>query len=94
MCHKKSNYFTTFLTRFVLYQLSKNLNPPFFLEILSEISLKFSLEEAEDSEDESGLAGENIMSMLLKPSYTAQESEKVNSENLKTQSFFCPSAGL
>ena len=67
------------MTRFVLYQLSKNLDPPFFLEILSEISLKFSLEEAEDSDDESGLAGENIMSMLLKPSYTAQESEKVNS---------------
>ena len=83
------------MTRFVLYQLSKNLNPPFFLEILSEISLKFSLDEAEDSDDESGLAEENLMSMLLKPSYTAQESEKVNSKYLKTYlSLVRPSAGL
>lgn len=58
---------------FVLYQLSKNLNRPFFMDFITSLSMlyvtKGPLEE--DPED----SGDNFMSMLLKPSYTSQESE-------------------
>merc|ERR1719400_488476 len=61
---------------FVLYQLSKNLNRPFFMDFLTQLSIRYTEKSAvlddEDPED----AGDNLVSMLLKPSYTTQESEK------------------
>lgn len=62
---------------FVLYQLSKNLNRPFFMDFLTQLSIRYTeksavLVDEEDPED----AGDNLVSMLLKPSYTTQESEK------------------
>lgn len=61
---------------FVLYQMSKNLNRPFFMDFLTTLSVRYSDKAfCEDftSDDE----GDNFMTMLLKPSYTTQESEKV-----------------
>ena len=63
----------TFIYRFVMYQLSKNLNRPFFIEFLTEVSVKYAkdgLQELEEEEDH----GDNILTMLLKPSYTTQDS--------------------
>eukprot|EP00090_Calanus_glacialis_P014519 TRINITY_DN23321_c0_g1_i1.p1 TRINITY_DN23321_c0_g1~~TRINITY_DN23321_c0_g1_i1.p1 ORF type:complete len:250 (-),score=26.19 TRINITY_DN23321_c0_g1_i1:511-1155(-) len=62
---------------FVLYQLSKNLNRPFFMDLLSHLSVRYTDESRndEDEEDPSD-SGDNLVSMLLKPSYTTQESEQ------------------
>merc|ERR1719397_2069517 len=62
---------------FVLYQLSKNLNRPFFMDFLTQLSIRYTEKSAvvvdeEDPED----SGDNLVSMLLKPSYTTQDSEK------------------
>merc|ERR1711913_14757 len=61
---------------FVLYQLSKNLNRPFFMDFLTQLSIRYTEKaqvlDEEDPED----SGDNLVSMLLKPSYTTQESEK------------------
>merc|ERR1711974_332864 len=59
---------------FVLYQMSKNLNRSFFMDFLGQVSLRF-VNEVEES-DEDNDAGDNLMSMLLKPCYTAQESKE------------------
>jgi len=60
---------------FVLYQMSKNLNRPFFMDFLAQVSLRF-VEEAPDSEEDDD-TGDNLMSMLLKPSFTVQEANEV-----------------
>jgi len=60
---------------FVLYQLSKNLNRPFFMDFLTDLSVRYTDKELckdDDPEDR----GDNLMSMLLKPSYTTQDSSK------------------
>jgi len=61
---------------FIMYQLSKNLNRPFFMEFLTSISLKYASTglAMEDPEDE----GDNLLTMLLKPSYTTQDSNNLN----------------
>ena len=61
---------------FVMYQLSKNLNRPFFIDFLTAISVKYvkndlSIETETDAED----TGDSILTMLLKPSYTTQETQ-------------------
>ena len=62
-----------------MYQLSKNLNRPFFMEFLTSISVKYASTglSMEDPEDE----GENLLTMLLKPSYTTQDSNNLNNNN-------------
>ena len=59
-----------------MYQLSKNLNRPFFMEFLTSISVKYGSTglTMEDPEDE----GDNLLTMLLKPSYTTQDSNNQN----------------
>ena len=91
--HISFTYINTF--RFVLYQLSKNLNRPFFMDLLTQLSVRFTDESRnddyeEDPNDSGGigynpvnnphhtLPGDNLLSMLLKPSFTTNESEKVN----------------
>ena len=73
MWNKSKNLF---YFRFVLYQLSKNLNRPFFIDFLTAISVKYvkndlSIETETDAED----TGDSILTMLLKPSYTTQETQ-------------------
>ena len=58
---------------FVLYQMSKNLNRPFFMDFLTCLSVRYSLRRDEDDSDSD--SGDNLMTMLLKPSYTAQDSQ-------------------
>jgi len=58
---------------FVLYQMSKNLSRPFFMDFLTCLSVRFS-EKGEDFDTDSD-NGDNLMTMLLKPSYTAQDSQ-------------------
>jgi len=75
---------------FVLYQMSKNLNRPFFMDFLTCLSVRYSIRGNDDDTDSD--TGDNWMTMLLKPSYTAQESrtsqksEKVpdSSEEIKS----------
>ena len=59
-----------------MYQLSKNLNRPFFMEFLTNISVKYVTTglSQEDPED----AGDSLLTMLLKPSYTTQDSNHNN----------------
>lgn len=59
-----------------MYQLSKNLNRPFFIDFLTAISVKYvkndlTVESETDAED----TGDSILTMLLKPSYTTQETQ-------------------
>jgi len=63
---------------FVLYQMSKNLNRPFFMDFLTQLSVRYSIRR--DEEDTDSDTGDNFMTMLLKPSYTAQESHKSEAE--------------
>lgn len=58
---------------FVLYQMSKNLSRPFFMDFLTCLSVRFS-EKGEEIDTDSD-NGDNLMTMLLKPSYTAQDSQ-------------------
>jgi len=59
---------------FVLYQLSKNLNRPFFMDFLTQLSVRYTdIKECEEDPEDSG---DNLVSMLLKPSYTTQDSTK------------------
>jgi len=64
---------------FVLYQLSKNLNRPFFMDFLTQLSVRYTDKVTceEDPED----SGDNLVSMLLKPSYTTQDSEKAKEKD-------------
>ena len=59
-----------------MYQMSKNLNRPFFIEVLTEISVKYAKDGLEVREDDDVDTGDNILTMLLKPSYTTQDSGK------------------
>lgn len=61
---------------FVLYQLSKNLNRPFFMDFLTQLSIRYTEKSAVLDEEDPEDSGDNLVSMLLKPSYTTQESEK------------------
>ena len=70
--------------------MSKNLSRPFFMDFLTCLSVRFS-EKGEDFDTDSDngidpaarsyfgnylmIAGDNLMTMLLKPSYTAQDSQ-------------------
>jgi len=60
---------------FVLYQMSKNLNRPFFMDFLTTLSVRYS-DKAFSDDFDSADEGDNLMTMLLKPSYTTQDSEK------------------
>merc|ERR1712203_61483 len=56
---------------FVLYQLSKNLNRPFFMDFLTNLSVRFAHghvcdEEADTEDDDAPLIGQ--MNKMLKPS--------------------------
>lgn len=69
---------------FILYQLSKNLNRPFFIEFLTEVSVKFAnngLSELELDPELNPDTGDNILTMLLKPSYTTQDSGNTQVDN-------------
>jgi len=74
---------------FVMYQMSKNLNRPFFIEVLTEISVKFAKDGLEVKEDDEEDTGDNILTMLLKPSYTTQDSSKTQHD----ENFFHESEG-
>ena len=99
--------------RFVLYQLSKNLNRPFFMDFLTQLSIRYTEKSAvldEEDPEDSGkhfpalfhfpdimvffFQGDNLVSMLLKPSYTTQESEKVSIYNVYHFVLFCAQARL
>merc|ERR1712223_1650941 len=56
---------------FVLYQLSKNLNRPFFMEFL--VTLAGTLDPQSPAKDAD--EGDGIMDMMLKPALTTYESE-------------------
>jgi len=60
---------------FVLYQMSKNLNRPFFMDFLTTLSVRYA-DKAYTEDFTSDDEGDNFMTMLLKPSYTTQDSEK------------------
>ena len=56
---------------FVLYQLSKNLNRPFFMDFLTHLSIRFAHghvcdEEGDTEDDDAPLIGQ--MNKMLKPS--------------------------
>ena len=40
--HVQNNYEFTISVRFVLYQMSKNLNRPFFMDFLTTLSVRYS----------------------------------------------------
>lgn len=65
---------------FVLYQLSKNLNRPFFMDFLTQLSIRYTEKSAVVEEEDPDDQGDNLVSMLLKPSYTTQESEKFDDD--------------
>ena len=54
--------------------MSKNLNRPFFMDFLTCLSVRYTLRG--DDIDTDSDTGDNLMTMLLKPSYTAQDSTK------------------
>ena len=76
---------------FVLYQLSKNLYRPFFVDFLASLSVlyvirtaiykfkRFYSRHAERKDNpEIGVdddTGDNLLSMVMRPTYTTQESE-------------------
>lgn len=61
---------------FVLYQLSKNLNRPFFMDFLTQLSVRYVEKSKNEDEEDPDDSGDNLVSMLLKPSYTTQDSQK------------------
>jgi len=62
---------------FVLYQLSKNLNRPFFMDLLTQLSVRFTDETRKEDEEDPLDSGDDLLSMLLKPSFTTQDSDKL-----------------
>lgn len=60
---------------FVLYQLSKNLYRPFFMDFLCTLSTMH--DETKDNPELGGDddTGDNLLSMVMRPAYTMQESE-------------------
>jgi len=60
---------------FVLYQLSKNLYRPFFMDFLTTLSVMH--DETKDNPELGGDddTGDNLLSMVMRPAYTMQESE-------------------
>ena len=56
---------------FVLYQLSKNLNRPFFFDFLSELSMKYDKEYYDEEDDEKPLMSQ--MERTLKASKTKMD---------------------
>ena len=64
-------FYSIHFYRFVLYQLSKNLNRPFFMDFLTHLSVRFAHghvcdEEADTEDDDAPLIGQ--MNKMLKPS--------------------------
>ena len=57
---------------FVLYQLSKNLNRPFFMEFLVTLARTLDPESPAKDEDE----GDGIMDMMLQPALKTYESKE------------------
>ena len=69
---------------FVLYQLSKNLNRPFFMDFLTTLSNKFAhghLCDAEDPDDDTGPLL-NQMNNYLEPSVKCKSAEEDKGDNL------------
>ena len=52
---------TDHVARFVLYQLSKNLNRPFFMDFLTKLSLDYDKEALEEEETEAPLLGGAVL---------------------------------
>ncbi|CAB4055093.1 inx [Lepeophtheirus salmonis] len=59
---------------FILYQLSKNINRKFFMDFLQSVVRKVDPEQMRDD------TGDNIMEMMLKPSYKSQDSDPRKAE--------------
>jgi len=62
-----------YISRFVLYQLSKNLNRPFFVDFLTHLSIRYTdkggtLDEEDPEESENH-------SQLLRPSFTPKSND-------------------
>ena len=55
-----------------MYQLSKNLNRPFFIDFLTAISVKYVKNDLSECDTDPEDTGDSILTMLLKPSYTTQ----------------------
>ena len=62
-----------FYFRFVLYQLSKNLNRPFFVDFLTHLSIRYT-DQGGKLDDEDPEETENH-SQLLRPSYTPKSND-------------------
>ena len=62
---------------FVMYQLSKNLNRPFFIDFLTAISVKYVKNDLSECDTDPEDTGDSILTMLLKPSYTTQVVMKI-----------------
>ena len=60
-----------------MYQLSKNLNRPFFIDFLTAISVKYVKNDLSDCDTDPEDTGDSILTMLLKPSYTTQVVMKI-----------------
>ena len=79
----KIRHFVTKCSRgdwFVLYQLSKNLNRPFFMDFLTTLARKVDPEEETEGADH----GDGVMDMLMKPTlqtYDSKEAPKAAAES-------------
>ena len=57
-----------FCSRFVLYQLSKNLNRPFFMDFLTQLSIRYTEKSAvldEEDPEDAGKSRRNIFYFFL-----------------------------
>ena len=71
-----ANFYVIFF-RFVLYQLSKNLNRPFFMDFLTQLSIRYTEKSAVVDEEDPDDQGEKIKCVCF---WTRLELEtKVNS---------------
>lgn len=52
-------------TRFVLYQLSKNLNRPFFVDFLTHLSIRYTDKGGTLDEEEGEVSIKKISSLLV-----------------------------
>ena len=60
ICPSLTRPITDHVARFVLYQLSKNLNRPFFMDFLTKLSLDYD-KEALEEETEAPLLGGAVL---------------------------------
>lgn len=66
---------------FVLYQLSKNLNRPFFMDFLVTLSRLIETEKENPDVLKNMDEGDGIMDMMLKPTLTTYESKEGKSKD-------------